>query len=136
MMTIRKLGRHGSVLPYVVQYYNRLGLLNRPLRLTNGGMLLSKTDAARVRFIRKAQSLGFTLHEIAQILDQTSNEKCVCSQVRNILRRRIHENRTKLEEIACLQRRMEQALERWEGMPDRMPHGESVCHLIESTGIG
>jgi len=38
--------------------------------------------------------------------------------------------------MARLQERMEQALRRWERMPDRSPSGDSVCHLIESFEVG
>ena len=55
-----------------------------------------------------------------------------CPRVREILLRRIDENRRQLEEIMALQARMEQALEQWEDMPDGVPDGDSVCHLIES----
>ncbi len=48
---------------------------------------------------------------------------------------RIDENRRKLQELMQLQERMEHALEQWRTMPDGVPDGHSVCHLIESAGI-
>ena len=56
-----------------------------------------------------------------------------CPRVREILMTRIKENRSHLEELMALQSRMEQALEQWKKMPDGVPDGHSVCHLIESV---
>jgi len=53
--------------------------------------------------------------------------------VRAILGRRVEENRRRLDELEALQRRMERALAEWERMPDALPTGDSVCHLIESA---
>jgi hypothetical protein len=55
-----------------------------------------------------------------------------CEDVRRIIQDRIEENRIKIREMQNLQERMEQALERWESMPDGVPDGHSICHLIES----
>jgi hypothetical protein len=53
--------------------------------------------------------------------------------VRQIIERRIGENRRRLEELNALQQRMEQALAKWRTMPDGVPDGDRVCELIEST---
>jgi hypothetical protein len=53
--------------------------------------------------------------------------------VRQIIAGRIEENRSKLNELAALQKRMERALGKWSKLPDGMPDGESVCYLIESV---
>ena len=45
---------------------------------------------------------------------------------------RIDETRQKVKELTSLQRRMEKALKQWEQMPDGVPDGHTVCHLIES----
>ena len=47
--------------------------------------------------------------------------------------KRIDENRQRLDELLALQVRMEQALKKWGDMPDGVPDGHSVCHLIESV---
>jgi hypothetical protein len=56
-----------------------------------------------------------------------------CPRVREILQRRIVENREHLKELLDLQERMEKALLNWADMPDGAPDGQSVCHLIESV---
>jgi hypothetical protein len=53
--------------------------------------------------------------------------------VRSIIEQRIADNRRYLEEIRGLQRRMESALRVWAKMPNGVPNGDTVCHLIESS---
>lgn len=134
MMTVSELSRQGRVAPHVVRYYSRIGLLSPSRHPDNGYKLFSRSDISRLRFIRQAQSLGYTLEEIAQILDTSAQGKSPCRRVRDILQRHVEENRQKLEELMQLQNRMEDALRKWDKMPDRAPDRESVCHLIESTG--
>jgi hypothetical protein len=56
--------------------------------------------------------------------------------VRSIIQDRILENRARIDEMTKLQTRMELALEQWKLMPDGVPDGSSVCHLIESFDGG
>ena len=134
MMTVSQLSKHGGVAPHVVRYYSRIGLLEPIRHPENNYKLFSHRDVSRLRFIRQAQSVGFTLDEIAQILEAGEQGESPCPQVRNLLRQRIRENRERLAELMALQDRMEQALEHWEAMPDKMPEGETICHLIEAVG--
>lgn len=59
-----------------------------------------------------------------------------CDDVRKIIQHRIRKDRVKIEEMMKLQARMEQALEQWKLMPNGMPDGNSICHLIESIEGG
>jgi DNA-binding transcriptional MerR regulator len=78
--------------------------------------------------------LGYTIAEIAEILKQSGRGKSPCPLVRDIIRRRITENRQRLDGLNALQLRMENALVQWKRMPNRVPTGDSICHLIESAG--
>jgi MerR family Zn(II)-responsive transcriptional regulator of zntA len=135
MMTVSELSRHGSVAPHVIRYYSRIGLLSPVRHPDNGYKLFTRSDITRLRFIRQAQSLGFTLEEIAQILQESTLGKSPCHKVRDILRQHIEANRRRLDELIRLQRRMERALEQWRDMPDGVPDGDTVCHLIETSGV-
>ena len=134
MMTVNDLSKHTGVSSHAVRYYSRIGLLKPGRNPENGYRVFDRTDIARLRFIRQAQGLGFSLEEVAEILADSEKGKSPCPKVRDILKRRIAENRAKLEALMDLQARMEEALAQWERMPDRMPDGHSVCHLIETVG--
>jgi MerR family Zn(II)-responsive transcriptional regulator of zntA len=133
MMTVSEFSSKGGVPPHVVRFYSRIGLLNPARHPDNGYKLFSRSDIGRLHFIRRAQSLGYTLEEISEILDTCQRGESPCARVRDLLRQRIGENRRKLRELAALQERMERALEIWEAIPDSDPQGGSLCHLIEST---
>lgn len=73
MLTIAKLAAAGDVGVETVRYYQRRGLLEEPAR--NGGIRRYGTeDVRRLRFIRSAQSAGFTLEAIGELLALDSTE--------------------------------------------------------------
>ena len=134
MITANILAKKSDVSLFTVRHYTRIGLL-KPIRNSNNGYkIYQPSDTTRLRFIVAAKSLGFTLHEIAEILDEAIHGNSSCPLVREIIERRIKENRRKIEEMKKLQKKMENALEDWKQMKNSMPNGDSVCHLIESVG--
>ncbi|WP_037374348.1 MerR family DNA-binding protein [Sedimenticola selenatireducens] len=131
MLTVNELAIQSDAPPHVVRYYVRIGLILPADQQENGYRLFKTQDVSRIRFIRMAKNLGFTLNEIRQIIRHADVGESPCDDVRNIIQHRISENRIKIEEMLKLQARMEQALERWKLMPNGVPTGSSVCHLIE-----
>jgi DNA-binding transcriptional MerR regulator len=127
------VAKKAAVSPHTVRYYTKLGLLEPAIDAENGYKRYSQTDLTRLRFITHAKYLGFTLHEIQRILDESEQGKTPCPNVRKLLQTRIKQNRIKIKELQALQRRMEEALKEWEHMPDCEPTGDTVCHLIESV---
>jgi len=134
MLTVNQLAIRSEAPAHVVRYYARIGLIQPVGEQENGYRLFAPSEVARLRFIRMAKQLGFTLSEIKQITRHADSGDSPCGDVRRIIQRRIQENRTKIERMLQLQTRMERALEQWQGMPDGIPDGNSVCHLIESAG--
>ena len=132
MFTVNQLAIQSNAPAHVVRYYARIGLIQPSAQQQNGYRLFASKVATRLRFIRMAKLLGFTLNEIKQITQHADMEQSPCGNVRKIIQHRIFENRTRINEMIKLQSRMELALEQWELMPDGMPDGHSVCHLIES----
>ena len=66
-MTIGKLAKAGSVGVETVRYYQRRGLIGTPSR--DGGVRrYDADDLRRLRFVRQAQTAGFTLDEIGELL--------------------------------------------------------------------
>ncbi|MDH5355956.1 MAG: MerR family transcriptional regulator [Gammaproteobacteria bacterium] len=132
MLTVNDLAIQSRVPAHVVRYYTRIGLIHPQRQQENGYRLFSPEDANRLRFIRLAKQLGFTLNEIKEITQHADMKESPCQEVRKIIQDRIVENRQKIEQMLKLQNRMESALQQWQDMPDGNPDGHSVCHLIES----
>jgi len=134
-MFVNELAQRAQIPPHVVRYYTRIGLLKPSRRAENGYKVFIERDIKQLKFVIKAKALGFTLTEIAQILDEANNGKTPCPFVRATLEQRIKENRRKLEKLMELQQYMENALAQWKNLPDSMPHGDTVCRLIESIDL-
>jgi len=67
-LTIGHLAREAGVNLETVRYYERRGLLPKPPRSASGYRLFPSDAARRLRFIRRAQEIGFSLKEIRELL--------------------------------------------------------------------
>ncbi len=72
-MTIGKFAATGGVGVETIRFYQRKGLLRTPKRL-EGGRRYGREDVRRLLFIRRAQTAGFTLEEIRELLDLDAGE--------------------------------------------------------------
>lgn len=131
-MTASVLAKRADVPLFTVRYYTRIGLLKPTRDLRNGYKIYKPSDKQRLKFIAAAKDLGFTLAEIEEILDHAAHNNSPCPMVREIVERRIEENRAKIRELRTLQKRLEKAAGVWKTMKNSMPDGHSVCRLIES----
>jgi len=131
-MTAAVLAKRADVPLFTVRYYTRIGLLKPGRDLRNGYKIYKPSDKDRLKFITSAKELGFTLAEIEEILDHAAHNNSPCPMVRDVVEKRIVENKQKIREMQRLQKRLEKAAETWKGMKNSTPDGHSVCHLIES----
>jgi len=135
-LTVMGLARSAGVPDHVVRFYARSGLIRPARQAANGYRQFVPLDVKRVRFVRAAQSLGFTLAEIREILRRSRQGKTPCPLVRDIVARRLDENRERLDYVRALQGRMQRASKTWRHMPDQVPRGDDLCALIEAVVDG
>jgi MerR family copper efflux transcriptional regulator len=81
-VTIGQLARKTQVHVETVRYYERRGLLPEPPRRWSGYRQYSQDDIARLQFIKRAQKLGFSLKEIAELLALRVDPDTRCSDVK------------------------------------------------------
>jgi DNA-binding transcriptional MerR regulator len=136
MLTASVLAKRADVPLFTVRYYTRIGLLKPSRDIRNGYKLYKLSDRDRLRFIASAKELGFTLAEIKEILGHAVHGDSPCPMVRDVVEKRIEENRAKIREMKRLQKRLEAAAEMWKSMKNSEPDGHSVCRLIESFAEG
>ena len=74
-MKIGELAHAAGVRIDTVRYYERQGLLPPPMRLLSGYRFYAPSDVARLRFVRRAKALGFTLPEIRDLLALSSRRE-------------------------------------------------------------
>src|SRR6266849_6356183 len=67
-LTISRLARQGGVNLETIRYYEREGLLPKPPRTPAGYRMFPRETARRLRFIKRAQELGFSLKEVRELL--------------------------------------------------------------------
>lgn len=133
MFTANELAKKNDVPVFTIRHYTKIGLLKPLKNRQNGYKMYQLSDSTRLKFIIAAKNLGFTLHEIAEILDKANEGDSPCPMVREIVQIRLVENKKKIQELKNLQKKMESAMNDWSKMKDSMPNGESVCGLIESV---
>lgn len=136
MLTVSEVAKITQATPDAIRHYVRIGLLAPARDPNNGYKLFSQQDIRKIKFICRAKGLGFSLHDIQTILDHSQEGRSPCPIVRDIIRQRIDENRQRLQELNRLQQRMDDALEKWQSMPDGEPDGEAICYLIEAVDNG
>ncbi|VAW90757.1 Transcriptional regulator, MerR family [hydrothermal vent metagenome] len=135
MLTVSGLSKLANVTADSVRHYVRIGLLNPKRNQNNGYKIFEGSDIKKVKFIRQAKALGFTLSDISKILNHSYKGKSACPVVRKIIEKHIEENNVKVMELVALQKRMEDALKQWQTMPDGEPDGHAICYLIESIKL-
>ncbi len=99
-MTIGQLAKRANVNVETVRYYERRGLIARPTSNASGYRQYTPRDVARIEFIKRCQSLGFSLNEIADLLSLRVDPKATCADVKQRAEAKIADVEEKLEELA------------------------------------
>jgi MerR family mercuric resistance operon transcriptional regulator len=81
-LTTAKLAKEGGVNVETIRYYERHGLLPKAPRTASGYRTFSGEYVTRLRFIRRAQELGFTLKEVRELLNLRVKSNSSCADVR------------------------------------------------------
>lgn len=115
-----------------LRFYERSGLLGRPARSASGYRLYDQRVIDRLAFIKRAQTLGFSLDEIKQIIAEKHSGKSPCDEVREIVRRRLAELDERMRRMRVYRKELARTLKEWEeqGLADG-----DICGLIEGADI-
>lgn len=103
-MTIGKLAQAAGVGVETVRFYELKGLIKRPPKGESGFRHYPADEASRIRFIKRAQELGFTLREIKDLLDIQSKRKLSGHQVKEKAEAKIAEIREKISDLKQMER--------------------------------
>lgn len=105
-LRIGEVARQAGVTIDTLRFYEKLRLLELPLRTSGGFRLFSTQDVERVRFIRQVQGLGFSLGEVKQLLVLRSGSMAACSSVRAMLDQKLDKVREHIRELRRLEREL------------------------------
>jgi MerR family mercuric resistance operon transcriptional regulator len=125
-LTIGILAKRSGVNVETIRYYQRRHLLHEPSKLLNSYRQYPLETVKRVRFIKRAQTLGFTLEEVGGLL--RLDEKKACLETREIAAQKLTLIEEKLSDLS----RMKKALSRLVRACDASSVGEPcpIIHLL------
>ncbi len=120
--TISRAAREAGVGIETIRYYQRLGLIEEPARPAEGYRIYSEEHIRRLRFIKRAQELGFTLREIALLLDLGSRQ---CSETRSLAEDKLATVRAKIRDLQSIAATLEELIEHCASRD-----GDTVCPIL------
>ena len=85
-----------------LRYYEKLGLLKQVYREPSGLRLYSDKDVSRLKFIKRAQRMGFSLEEIGWLLEFREDPQRARPRVREMARRKLEEIEKHITDVTTL----------------------------------
>ena len=124
-LTIGRLARQAGVNVETVRYYERRGLIVQPPRPPNGVRRYGAEALRRLRFVKRAQQLGFSLEEIAKLLELERARSCRAT--RDLAAQKLRLVEARLADLARLERVLSGLIAQCEAGEQR-----GRCPIIES----
>lgn len=134
LLLIGQLAKLAGVKPDTVRFYERSGLLPRAKRSPAGYRVYEEAAAQQLRFVKKAQALGFSLDEIRRILSLRGRGTQTCQCVVRMAEATLAETEIKLQEIQRFRDGLAANLRRWQRASAADKVAAEFCALIESIG--
>ena len=126
-LTIGKLAKKANVSIDSIRFYERRGLLAEPTRTESNYRRYPLEAAARLRFIKKAQNLGFSLDEIKGLMDLQHDPAASKADVKERTEEKIRTIQEKIQDLARILSVLEQLNESCDG------HGSiEECPILEA----
>lgn len=126
-LKIGEVAERGGVNLQTIRYYEREGLLPEPPRLESGYRMFPENTVRRVRFIKRAQDLGFTLAEIKELLSLRVDHDRNRVEVRTLATAKVADIDQKIRTLKRMKRVLSDLTERCSGCGP-----SSECPILES----
>jgi DNA-binding transcriptional MerR regulator len=129
-----ELAREAGVSTDTLRHYERKGVMPVPRRSPNGYREYPAEARERVRLVRRALAVGFTLDELAQILRARERGVAPCREVRALAARKLAGVEERLRELAAVREELRATLADWDSRLAGTQAGERA-RLLESLSI-
>ena len=131
-MKVNELAERANTSPHVIRFYARTGLLRPRRNPVNGYRVFGDNEVTRVRCIRLAQCLGYTLAEIRDMLERIDQGIDPCDLMETVLRDRLRDYEQKIEALQNMQSTMQKALESLEKRAWNTASTQALCEHFQS----
>ncbi|ELY6247494.1 Zn(2+)-responsive transcriptional regulator [Cronobacter universalis] len=133
MYRIGELARLADVTPDTVRYYEKQKMMEHEIRTEGGFRLYTENDLRRLRFIRHARQLGFTLEAIRELLSiRIDPEHHTCQESKSIVQARLHEVDCRIQEL----QNMRVSLQKLNDACCGRAHSSVYCSILETLEQG
>ena len=135
-LTIGQLAKATGVAAKTIRYYEQIGVLPIPSRTAGGYRQYDQSGVQRLRFIRRARSLGLPLRDVKTVIVGFGGRPRPALRPRllALVRRQLSAVQNQSAELRLLQQQLEQVLHRLLTSP-REQHREG-CRCLEIEGVG
>lgn len=131
-MRIGEVAKASGIGVETVRFYEQKGLVAQPPRPLDGGYRVYPADAVnRIRFIRSAQALGFSLTEVAELLALEARDSAECADVRETARAKRQEVQAKIASLVAIRRALDKLIETCPGSDSAQS-----CSILEAINSG
>ncbi|MGH9383596.1 MAG: heavy metal-responsive transcriptional regulator [Vicinamibacterales bacterium] len=127
-LLIGEVAKRAAVSAPTIRYYEELGLLTRALRSSAGYRRYLDGTIEELRFIRKAQALGFSLDEIGEILKLSRAGRTPCSHVLDLAKRHVTAIEERIRQLTRFRDQLAGEVAKWDGQ--REPTCQGLCQII------
>ncbi|MGU0056205.1 Zn(2+)-responsive transcriptional regulator [Enterobacter hormaechei] len=133
MYRIGELANFANVTPDTIRYYEKQQMIDHEVRTEGGFRLYTDNDLQRLRFIRYARQLGFTLESIRELLSiRIDPEHHTCQESKSIVQARLDEVEGRIQELQAMQR----SLQRLNDACCGTAHSSVYCSILEALEQG
>jgi DNA-binding transcriptional MerR regulator len=133
-LLIGDVAQRAGVSAPTIRYYEEIGLLPAPSRSSTGYRRYAETTIEELRFIRKAQALGFSLDEIAEILKLSRAGRTPCEHVLSVAHHHLAAVDERIRQLQQFRDQLAAELAKWDGEPT--PTCRGLCQIIASANAG
>jgi DNA-binding transcriptional MerR regulator len=132
-LLIGELATRVGVAPPTIRYYESIGLLRPPARTTGGYRRYPERTVEDLVFIRKAQALGFSLTEVAEIVTLTRTGKTPCARVLSLTENHLAALGERIARMQQFRDSLAAELARWRRLPPQA--AGAPCQMIVGSHV-
>lgn len=129
-MNIGEASRQSGLPAKTIRYYEETGLVTPPARAENGYRHYTDTDVHKLRFVRHARGLGFSVDECAQLLSLYDDKERQSADVKAIAQQHLTDIEDKIQELEKLRSTLHHLINHCHG------DGRPDCPILDGIAEG